>query len=124
MKTVSFDKVKRCVRILRKDDFVREGKAMSQHPKQKQSPKTRGSAHGARGTSRNLTLDGVNLVIQLDPMHLKQPWLDILKERKHEHSRRRASISSVYIIGRTKFPTLPQGFRIPEVPISSSHHSI
>ncbi|GFX72040.1 hypothetical protein TNCV_1892471 [Trichonephila clavipes] len=56
-------------------------------------------------------------------MHLKQPWLDVLKERKHEHSRRKASISRVYKIGRRKFPTLPQGIQIPEVPISSSNHS-
>ncbi|GFV53010.1 hypothetical protein TNCV_1460781 [Trichonephila clavipes] len=76
----------------------------------------KGSAHGARGTSRNLTLDGVNLVIQLDPMHLKQPWLDVLKERKHEHSRRRASISRVCKIGRTNFPLFHRAFRYPRSP--------
>ncbi|GFX60711.1 hypothetical protein TNCV_4976871 [Trichonephila clavipes] len=75
------------------------------------------------GTSRDLTLDGVNLVIQLDPMHLKQPCHDVLKERKHENSPRRVRISKVYEIRRTKFPTLPQGFQIPEVPISSTNHS-
>ncbi|GFU05493.1 hypothetical protein TNCV_3291331 [Trichonephila clavipes] len=47
------------------------------------------------GTSRDLTLDGVHLVIQLDTMHLKQPCDDVLKERKHEHSPRRVRVSKV-----------------------------
>ncbi|GFU82123.1 hypothetical protein TNCV_557521 [Trichonephila clavipes] len=68
------------------------------------------------GTSRDLTLDGVHLVIQLDPMHLKQPCHDVLKERKHEHSPRRVRISKVYEIGEQNFPLFHRAFRYPRSP--------
>ncbi|GFT35713.1 hypothetical protein TNCV_2944021 [Trichonephila clavipes] len=54
----------------------------------------RGSVHGAGGTSRD----------------------DVLKERKHEHSRRRAIISRVYKIGEQNFPLFLRAFRYPRSP--------
>ncbi|GFV31140.1 hypothetical protein TNCV_4314651 [Trichonephila clavipes] len=56
-------------------------------------------------------------------MNLKQPWNDVLKERKHEHSPRRVRISKIYEIGRTKFPNLLQGFKHPRSPSMEPQHS-
>ncbi|GFY00236.1 hypothetical protein TNCV_4664881 [Trichonephila clavipes] len=91
------------------------------------------------GTSRDLTLDGVHLVIQLDPMHLKQPCHDVLKERKHEHSPRRVRISKVqpkgflsrnYVAQRSPPPTTGTSIirtdRLfyPSDDVTSSSHAI
>ncbi|GFW38865.1 hypothetical protein TNCV_4078241 [Trichonephila clavipes] len=43
---------------------------------------------------------------------------DVLKERKHEHSRRRASISRVYKIEEQNFPLFLRAFRYPRSPSS------